>query len=184
MKRAVFLDRDGTINAEKNYLHKPEDWEWIPGAVEAIRGFNELGFLVIVITNQAGIARNYFEAKDVEALHKYVDKLLNKENARIDAYYYCPHHPDFGDKIVCSCRKPEIGLILQAQKDFDIDLSSSFMIGDKATDIESGNRAGMTSILVATGYGSGECHKAAEGAILADNIYKAFEIVKNQLIEI
>ncbi len=153
-KPAVFLDRDGTLNVEKNYLYRLEDWEWIPGAIDAIRSFNKAGFLVIVITNQAGIARGMYGESDVRLLHQQIDKVLASSDAHIDAYYFCPHHPEYGDKTVCDCRKPAPGMILQAQKDWDIDLSHSYMVGDKLADVQASLAAGVMPILVATGYGS------------------------------
>lgn len=148
---AIFVDRDGTLNVEKNYLHRFEDWEWIPGAVEAIKAFNEAGYLVIVISNQAGVARGMYSEADINRLHAHVDEELCRLSARIDAYYYCPHHPEFGENRDCACRKPSPGLIFQAQQDWGIDLSRSWMIGDKMSDIEAGEIAGVKSMLV--GYG-------------------------------
>jgi D-glycero-D-manno-heptose 1,7-bisphosphate phosphatase len=153
---AIFIDRDGTLNVEKEYLYRYGDWEWIPGAVEAIKVFNEAGFLVIVISNQAGVARGRYSEADINRLHARVDGELSRLGARIDAYYYCPHHPDFGEKRNCTCRKPAPGLLLQAQQDLNIDLSRSWMIGDKMSDIVAGESAGVKSILVASGYGVGE----------------------------
>lgn len=157
-RRAIFIDRDGTINVEKNYLFKFEDWEWIPGAVDAIRMFNEAGFLVIVISNQAGVARGYYGADDIEKLHASVTRVLESQNVKVDGYYYCPHHPEFGDNRECDCRKPAPGMILEAQRDWDIDLAHSYMIGDKASDIEVALAAGVHPVMVATGYGSAERH--------------------------
>ena len=112
MKHAIFLDRDGTINVEKNYLHRIEDWEWIPGATKAIRNFNEAGYLVVVVTNQAGVARSLYGEEEVRRLHEFIDSELAKEDALINAYYICPHHPDFGEKTNCDCRKPRPGMLL------------------------------------------------------------------------
>ena len=109
-KKTVFLDRDGTINVEKNYLYRPEEFEFIPKAPEAIAMLNQAGYQVIVISNQAGVARGYYTENDVETLHNYVNEQLKKWNAHIDAFYYCPHHPDAGIgkyKVKCHCRKPE-----------------------------------------------------------------------------
>lgn len=154
--KVVFLDRDGTINKEVNYLHKIEDFEFIQGAPEAIKMFHELGYKVIVITNQAGVARGYYKEEDIKILHYYMDKLLEKEGTYIDAYYYCPHHPDGVVKeysFECSCRKPEIGMINQVMKDFNIDLKNSIFIGDKEIDIETGKKAGVgKSYLVKSGH--------------------------------
>ena len=134
MNKAIFLDRDGTINVDKGYVYKSEDFEFIDRVPEAIKIMNDLGYLVIVITNQSGIVRGYYSIDDVNRLHKYIDLELSKYNAHIDAYYYCPHHPDFGE--VCYCRKPKTGLIEQAVKDFNIDISKSWMVGDKESDMQ------------------------------------------------
>lgn len=158
-KRAVFIDRDGTINVEKEYLHRPDEFEFIPGAPEAIRLLGEAGFLVVVVTNQSGVARGYYKEEDVRALHRYMDDLLERQGARVDAYYFCPHHPDNGAgeyRIECTCRKPLPGMLLQAASDLEIDLSSSWMIGDKGVDVEAGLAAGCRAGLVLTGYGESE----------------------------
>ncbi len=174
---AVFIDRDGTLNVEKNYLHRFEDWEWIPGAVEAIRAFNEAGFLAIVISNQAGVARKMYSVADIDRLHARVDDELRRLGARIDAYYYCPHHPGFGVNRVCACRKPAPGLIFQAQRDWDIDLTRSWMIGDKMSDIEAGWAAGVESILVATGYGATEFPGLARQPPYVENLLAACRLI-------
>ena len=175
-RAAIFIDRDGTINVEKNYLHRVEDWEWIAGSVDAIRAFNNAGFLVIVISNQAGVARGMYSETDIHRLHAYVTSELVRDGARIDAYYYCPHHPEFGKERDCACRKPLPGLILKAQKDFDIDLSNSWMVGDTANDCKAGAAAGVRCILVATGYGAKERGKL--GAVpYAENLQVASQLI-------
>ena len=156
-RRAVFLDRDGTINIEKNFLHKIEDFEFIPGAPEAIKKLKDAGFLVIVVSNQSGIARGYFDEQAVMMLHQHIQTLLKSYGTVIDAFYFCPHHPEegLGDyKVDCDCRKGNPGMLLQAAKEYDIDLQNSFMVGDKLADIEVGERVGCKSLLVLTGYGS------------------------------
>ena len=155
-RRAVFLDRDGTINVEKNYLHKIEDFEFIPGAPEAIKRLKDAGFLVIVVSNQSGIGRGYFDEDAVEQLQLHIQDELARLGTSIDAFYFCPHHPDEGlgeYKVVCDCRKGQPGMLLQAAREHDIDLQQSFMVGDKLADIEAGESAGCQSILVLTGYG-------------------------------
>ncbi len=156
MQRAVFLDRDGTINREIGYLYKIEDFEFLPGVPEAIRLLNESGYQVVVVTNQAGIARGYYRENDVDLLHDYINGELQKTGARIDAFYFCPHHPIAGQgpyRIDCDCRKPKPGMILKASEALGIDPSRSFMIGDKNDDLLAGWRAGCSPILVKTGYG-------------------------------
>lgn len=179
MKRVVFLDRDGTINVEKNHLYKLEDWEWIPGAREAIKGFNELGFTVIVVTNQSGIARGMYGTEDVNRLHRFVDSQLLEFCARIDGYYFCPHHPDFGENRNCNCRKPKPGLLIEAQQEHGIDLSSSFTIGDKISDVSAGLAVGTGAILVATGYGESEaCKLGNKQIVAAKDLFDAYRIIK------
>ena len=156
MRKAVFLDRDGTINEEVHYLHKPEDLRLLPGAAEAIRRLKEAGFVTVVVTNQAGVARGYYTCEDVEALHRYLNQELEKTGGHIDAFYYCPHHPVHGIGVyrkVCRCRKPGIGMYEMAERDFAVDKAHSYMIGDKRLDIEAGHNYGVESILVGTGYG-------------------------------
>ncbi|MBA3944278.1 MAG: D-glycero-beta-D-manno-heptose 1,7-bisphosphate 7-phosphatase [Herpetosiphonaceae bacterium] len=151
LRPAVFLDRDGTINVEVNYLHRADDVELIPGVGQAIAQLNRAGLLVVVVTNQAGIARGFYDVSDVAAVHAHMTMLLQQHGAQIDGWYFCPHHPDFTP--ACSCRKPLPGMLLQAASDLKIDLRASWMIGDTQGDIEAGKAAGCRSILVRTGYG-------------------------------
>ncbi len=172
---AVFIDRDGTLNVEKNYVHKWEDWEWIPGAVDAIKRLNAAGYLVIVVTNQAGIARGYYTEADVLSLHQCVDEDLGSQGGRINGYYYCPHHPEHGEVRDCDCRKPEPGMLLAAARERDIDLPRSFMIGDKAADIEAGLAVGATPILVLTGYGEKERSEVPPATFIARDVAAAVD---------
>jgi D-glycero-D-manno-heptose 1,7-bisphosphate phosphatase len=182
LRAAVFLDRDGTINIEKRYLYQYEDWEWIAGAIKAIKKFNDAGVLVIVITNQAGVARGIYTSADVESLHERVSEELQTHGAHIDAYYYCPHHPEFGNKMVCSCRKPAPGLLFQAQKEWDIDLHRSAIFGDKASDIKVGQAAGVKSFLVSTGYGQLQRNLVTSEMHYVDNILTAAEFYLDELL--
>lgn len=157
LRKAVFLDRDGTINEEKNYLHRVEDFSFIPGVPQAIRRLNQAGYLVVVVTNQSGVARGFFELADVHKLHEHVNCLLAYDQAHVDAFFICPHHPEAGEGIWrqrCDCRKGAPGLLLQAARQMHIDLSRSFMVGDKDADMEAGLNAGCTPLLVLTGYGA------------------------------
>ena len=153
---AVFLDRDGTINEEVGYIHELEKLNLIPGAALAIRGLNALGVPVILVTNQSGPARGYYPESWIHDLHERLVQLLAAEGARLDGLYYCPHLPDGSVaefSFACDCRKPEPGMLRQAAAEHDLDLSRSFMIGDKATDVEVGERAGTRTILLTSGYG-------------------------------
>lgn len=158
-RKAVFIDRDGTINKEVNYLHKVEDLEILPGVAEAIKLLNDRGFLVIVPTNQSGIARGYYGIEDMQKINEEISLRLAKEGAHIDAFYFCPHHSkgkvsDFA--ISCNCRKPKPGMFLDAAKDFDVDFAGSFSIGDKIRDLTPAKQLGCRGILVKTGYGEEE----------------------------
>lgn len=172
---AVFIDRDGTLNVEKNYLHRWEDWEWIPGAVDAIKRLNAAGYAVIVTTNQAGIARGYYTEADVLALHQRVDANLKAHGGRIDAFYYCPHHPQHGEVRACDCRKPEPGMLVQAAREHNLDLAHSFIIGDKAADVLAGLNAGVTPILVLTGYGQAEQQEVPAATFIARDVAAAVD---------
>ena len=151
-RRAVFLDRDGTLNVEVNYLHRTEDLVLVPGAAAAVRSLSQAGFLVIVVTNQAGIARGYYDETALHRLHAEIQRRLAAQGARIDAFYFCPHHPEFDG--VCECRKPAPGMLKQAAQDHAIDLPGSWLIGDTSGDIGAGNAVGCRTILVRSGYGA------------------------------
>ena len=157
MKRAVFLDRDGVITQEPPYYaHKVEQLAVIPGAAQAIRKLNQKGFLVIIISNQAGIAHGYFKEENTAIFNRALARELKKDNAVIDKIYICPHHPEaevMKYRVKCDCRKPEPGLLIKAEKELNIDLKTSFMVGDKKSDIEAGKRAGCKTIIVKTGQG-------------------------------
>ena len=170
-RKAVFLDRDGTINIEKNYLYRIEEWEWIPGAMEAIRAFNAAGFLVVVVTNQAGIARGLYTEQELKTLHTFVDGEVKKADAKIDRYYYCPHHPEFTDP--CECRKPKPGMLLRAAKELNIDLGKSWMIGDRITDMQAAEEAGVKSLMVRTGYGQSEAQLLSKNQRIFANLADA-----------
>ena len=150
MKWAVFLDRDGTINEEVEYLSDPSDLCLIRGAAEAIRLLNDAGIPTIVVTNQAGVGRGYFPEGRVVAVHEKLTEQLTAHGARLDAFYYCPHHPDDG----CACRKPQPGMLEQAAREQRLDLRRSFVVGDKVSDLEAGRRANCRTVLVLTGYGA------------------------------
>ena len=157
-QKAVFLDRDGTINRYVGFLRKPEELELLPGAAEAVRLINEAGYLAILATNQPVIARGEVTVPGLETIHNKLETLLGKEGAWLDAIFYCPHHPDRGFpgevvelKMNCSCRKPKPGLLLQAAEKYNIDLASSWMVGDWEKDIQCGKAAGCHTALVGEG---------------------------------
>ncbi len=157
MKLAVFLDRDGVINEEVNYLSEPEQLRLIPGAAEAIARLNQAGLPVIVVTNQAGVARGFYPEAQIEVVHAALSHRLAPAGAHIDRYYYCPHHPSEGlppYRVECNCRKPKPGLLLQAAQDFDLELRRCFVIGDNRSDIALSQSAGCRTVLVLTGHGA------------------------------
>lgn len=159
MKRAVFIDRDGTLSEEVGYINHPERFRLFPYAGQAIRHLNENDWLAIVTTNQAGVARGYFAEEMIETVHQAMRDGLQRAGARLDAIYYCAHHPSVGDppyRLECDCRKPKPGLIKRAASDFDIDLNSSWMVGDRYSDIQLARNAGVKSAFVLSGYGRGE----------------------------
>ncbi|RLF36497.1 MAG: D-glycero-beta-D-manno-heptose-1,7-bisphosphate 7-phosphatase [Thermoplasmata archaeon] len=142
--KAVFIDRDGTINVNVEYLDNPDDFQMYPGVAEGIKVLRDNGFKVIVVTNQSGIARGYFTEKILEGIHQKMRKELMKKGADVDGIYYCPHHPNDN----CDCRKPNTGLIEKAVEDLDIDLQRSYMIGDRMLDVEAGYRMGLKTVLI------------------------------------
>lgn len=160
-QKAIFLDRDGTINKYVGYLRTPEQFELLEGVGEAIRKINLSGYLAIVVTNQPVIARGEVTVDGLQQIHNKMETMLGKEGAYLDGVYYCPHHPDKGFageieelKIVCECRKPKAGLLLEAAEDFNIDLSQSWMIGDSENDVLAGRNAGCKTALIGeTDYG-------------------------------
>ncbi|HIJ87054.1 MAG TPA: D-glycero-beta-D-manno-heptose 1,7-bisphosphate 7-phosphatase [Desulfuromonadales bacterium] len=179
MKRAVFLDRDGTINVEKEYLYQRTDFEFIPGTPEAIKILNQAGFMVIVVTNQSGIARGYYSEEDVEILHRHIAQELERCGAHVDAWLFCPHHPDGRGSyaLPCECRKPLPGMLKDASRRYDIDLQNSTMIGDKRVDMAAGEAAGCRTILVRTGYGSEEEPYAGPQTTVCDDLLAAVKCV-------
>ena len=157
LRPAIFLDRDGVIIEDTHYLSSIDQVQLIPGSAEAIAALNRAGWVVVVITNQAGVARGFFRTRDVEAVHSHLSALLAGYGATIEAYYYCPHHPS-GDvaeyREDCSCRKPKPGMIQRAADELKIDLKRSWMVGDRESDLQAGASAGARTILVRTGYGA------------------------------
>lgn len=141
MIRAIFFDRDGVLNEEVGYLYEVEKFKWIDGAREAIKFCNERGILAVIVTNQSGIARGFYTAQNVDALHDFMQKNLAQIGAHIDGFYYCPHHPDFSGE--CDCRKPKPGLILRACEDFKINPAEAILFGDSRRDIEAAQAANL-----------------------------------------
>lgn len=185
MKKCVFLDRDGTINKYKELLHKKEELELEETVPEAIKLINKNEYLCIVLTNQPVIARNLCTLDDVLEINEELKRMLaEKNNAYLDDIFICPHHPDSGYteenkeyKVECECRKPKIGMIKEAQRKYDIDLSKSYLIGDTTIDMQTGKNAGLRTILLNTGL-KGEDNKFnVRPDLFADNLISAVELI-------
>ena len=186
MKRpAVFIDRDGTISEEVGYINHPSRFRLFPYAPEAIRVLNESGWLAIVITNQVGVARGYFSEEVIVSVHQQLERELKDASVQLDAIYYCAHHPSVGEppyRFDCDCRKPKPGLIERAGQDFEVDLASSWMIGDRYSDVELARNAGLHSAFVLSGYGRGEWEyqRAAwkhEPDLVCENLLEAVQTI-------
>jgi len=167
-RKAIFLDRDGVINKEVNHLSDPNNFEFIEGSIEALKILKQKGFLLIIITNQAGIARGLFTDETLKSIHNKMNKRLKQDGVELDDIFYCPHHPDFSGP--CDCRKPNPGMIFNAKSKYNIDLNNSFMIGDTLKDIQTGIAAKCKTVLVLTGYGKEEQKNIS--SIKPDMIFK------------
>jgi D-glycero-D-manno-heptose 1,7-bisphosphate phosphatase len=179
MNKAFFIDRDGVIVVETDYLGHPDDVEIIPGVAEALKAIKAAGFLAIIVSNQSGVARGYYSESDVELVNHRIVEVLAEQGAVIDAFYHCPHHPKFsGD---CDCRKPEPGMLLTAAEDHQIDPAKSYMIGDKISDVEAGRNAGCAeSVLIKTGHGINEATGDLKGITVADDFAAAVKKLLNK----
>ena len=150
MNKAVFFDRDGVLNEEVGYLHEIEKFKWIDGAIDTVKFCNKQKLLTVIVTNQSGVARGFYTEDDVKKIHAFMQSELEKFGAHIDAFYYCPHHPEgsvTAYKKVCDCRKPAPGLILRACSELEINPATSILIGDSERDIEAGRRAGIGRLI-------------------------------------
>ena len=180
-RRAVFIDRDGTISEEVGYINHPSRYRVFPYAAEAVRTLNEAGWLALLVTNQAGVARGYFAEEMIGRVHAILARELERGGARLDAVYYCPHHPSVGEapyRAACDCRKPRPGLIRRAAEDFDLDLAASWMVGDRHSDVVLARNAGVRAAFVLSGYGRGEWEYQRhawphEPELVAENLLEA-----------
>ena len=162
MRPAVFLDRDGTMIHDVGYLSRREDLQWYAWTIDAIRLLNRAGFLVCVTTNQGGIGLGFYDEVFLRALHQEMAETVTAAGGSVAGWYYCPHHPRAVVerlRVTCDCRKPQPGMIRQAEKEHAIDLTRSFVVGDKVADMGLGASVGATSVLVKTGYGHGELQR-------------------------
>jgi len=182
-RRAVFMDRDGTVSDEVGYVNHIDRYRMLPKSASAIKRLNDAGFLTFIITNQSGVARGLFDEALVRRVHERLSGWVREAGAHLDGIYFCPHHPTEGKSPSgqpCDCRKPKPGLLQRAAREHDVDLAASYMIGDTVLDIEAGQRAGATSILVLTGYGKGDLEfrmkqRGLEPAYVAEDLTAAVE---------
>jgi len=186
MKRpAVFIDRDGTISEEVGYVNHPSRYRVFPYSADAIKLLNDNNWLAIVITNQAGVARGYFSEDVITRVHERLNQELVQQQARLDAIYYCAHHPTVGEppyRHDCDCRKPKPGLIKLATADFEVDLANSWMVGDRYSDVEMARNAGLHSAFVLSGYGRGEWEYQSAGwklrpDLVCENLLEAVQSI-------
>lgn len=189
LRRAVFFDRDGTLNEEVGYLDDLSRFRVYSFAVSAVRQINEAGLLAVVLTNQSGVGRGVFPEELVGAVHARLHSEMHQAGARLDAIYYCPHHPAAElarYRAECSCRKPATGMMEQAARQFGIELSQSFVIGDRYLDIEMAKRVGASGVLVRTGFGQGEwemfhANGTAQPDHVAEDVYEAVQWILKRL---
>jgi D-glycero-D-manno-heptose 1,7-bisphosphate phosphatase len=185
-RSAVFVDRDGTLIEEVGYLDRVQRVELYPWTIDAVRALNRTGLRVVLVSNQSGVARGFFTEAVVDEVHRHMAALLAAGGARIDAYYYCPHHPDgkvAGYALACECRKPNPGLVDRAVREFGIDPAQSFVVGDRWLDVALARRVGARGVLVRTGYGATEESKPPAGLeadAVADNLVGAAGWILNQ----
>ncbi len=178
---AVFLDRDGTMNEQMGYINHISRFHLLPGVASAIQRLNAMKIPVIVVTNQSGLARGYFPEQLLTEVHEKMHRQLGKEGAHVDGIYICPHHPEAKEeryRLDCNCRKPKTGLLEQAAQELNINLESSFMVGDRWSDLRCGVKAGATPVLVLTGYGRGDLQhigpsQQVQPAYVADDLSTA-----------
>lgn len=187
-QRAVFLDRDGTLNELRDYVRQPDDLVMLPGAAEAVRQFNNAEFRVVIVTNQPVLARGECSFQTLRAIHNRLESRLGEAGAYIDGLYFCPHHPHRGFhgevvelKQTCQCRKPEIGMILEAAASMNIDLSASWLVGDSTSDIVAAHRAGLRSVLVLTGEGGRDGKYPDEADFVCPDLAAAARLIIDTL---
>jgi D-glycero-D-manno-heptose 1,7-bisphosphate phosphatase len=179
LRKAIFLDRDGTLVEEAGYLDRLERLNFFPYSIDAVRLLNRAGYAVVIVTNQAGVARGIFKESFVAEAHRHIGERLAAGGARVDGFYYCPHHPEASIaeyRQACDCRKPQPGMFTRAAEELDLALDQSFVVGDRWHDLEAGQRVGIRGVLVRTGYGRTEeasPHPRVTPAAIADNVIQA-----------
>jgi D-glycero-D-manno-heptose 1,7-bisphosphate phosphatase len=184
---AVFLDRDGTVNVEKEYLSSPDQLQLIPRSAAAIRELNHLGTRVFVITNQSGVARGFFSEEDVQRIHDALRTLLKSQDAFVDDFFYCPHlpgSPDHRYNKTCDCRKPKPGMLQQAERKYSVDLTRSFIIGDRCVDVAAGKAVAAGTVMVSTGYGTSEIRECrSEPDFFAQDLLEGVKYVRGKILD-
>ena len=189
LRPAVFLDRDGTVNEQMGYINHISRFQLLPDAARAIKLLNNNGIPVVIVSNQSGLARGYFPLALLDEVHEKMHRLLAQEGAHVDGLYYCPHHPEAKEekyRQACNCRKPKTGMLLQAAEEMDLDLSRSFVVGDRWSDVKCADRAGCTSVLVLTGYGRGDSDyigptQQIQPSYVAENLFDAAEWILQEI---
>jgi len=179
-KRAVFLDRDGTLIEDRNYLKNPSQVTLLGNVAGALKRLADQDYTLLVISNQSGIARGYFTEQEVLAVNAEINRQLSRDGVFIARHYFCPHHPEGIVEpyaAVCDCRKPKVGLLVEAAGDYGIELSKSWFVGDKISDVLTGTAYGVKGILVKTGYGAEESLRCPSGVQIAENMAEAAEII-------
>lgn len=186
MKRrpSIFFDRDGTIIEEVNYLSRPEQIRLIEGVCESLIQLRNMGFLLILITNQSGIARGYYDITQLNKIHDHLQVMLSANGVKMDGIYYCPHHVDGVLEqfcVSCDCRKPAPGMLFKAAEDLNISLSESWTVGDKMSDIQAGNNAGTRTVLVGTGYGKSERKRSSMYEFYIESISELPNLLQSKM---
>lgn len=184
MNKAIFLDRDGTININTGYIGDVNLVSLYPGVDEGIKKLkDQLGFIIIVISNQSGIARGLISSEDVDKVNDRINELLQQSKTSIDAFYYCPFHPDYDSQEKCSCRKPSPQLVFESAKKFNVDLTRSYFAGDNVCDVECGNNAGLKTILIANSLSEAEINQLQNSQnsanFVADNFLALVDFIEN-----
>lgn len=178
LQRAIFLDRDGTLIEEVGYLSDPKGVVLLPNTVAALSAFREAGFALIVVTNQAGIARGFFSEDDYHAVADRLNDMLAAAGTPVDATLFCPHHPDFGP--ACECRKPATGMHRRAASELGVDLANSYYIGDSISDVTPSLELGGVGVLVRTGYGADQADRAPPGTTVVSDLRGAVPLILNR----
>jgi D-glycero-D-manno-heptose 1,7-bisphosphate phosphatase len=185
MRKTIFLDRDGTLNREAGYINHIQQFELLPGVTNALARLKDSGWQLVLISNQAGVARGYFSEAFLWHLHCELQAELRRSRAELDAIYYCPHHPTAGDfpyRRRCHCRKPQPGMLERAREDLEINMDDSYLVGDRLTDIRLAATNNLKSVLVQSGYGRGECEKLKDSPVQPDYIYPSLVEFSEALI--